>query len=89
MRDLKLWSQHFNVAFRLIKPGSFDSRTALACMQGNKQPGQRSFSPAIFTALWADAMNYLEEDWLANVAVAADLPSEWVLSDSYSQQINE
>jgi 2-hydroxychromene-2-carboxylate isomerase len=89
MRDLKLWSQQLDVPFHLIKPGSFDSRPALAACQGLNNQDREIFSSAIFKALWADRINYLEEDWLARVLTAAGLPSEWTFSDTYSQQMDE
>ena len=89
MRELKLWSQHLEVPFHLIKPGSFDSRPALAACQGLNDRDREVFSSAIFKALWADGMNYIEEDWLGNVVIAADLPGEWILSDSHSPQMDE
>jgi 2-hydroxychromene-2-carboxylate isomerase len=89
MRDLKLWSQHIEVPFRLIKPGDFDSRPALAASQGLGNRDREILSTAIFKALWADGINYLEEDWLDKVVAAAGLPSEWTFADTYSQQMIE
>ena len=89
MRDLKLWSQHLEVPFHLIKPGDFDSRPALAACQGLDKRDREILSTAIFKALWADSINYLEEDWLERVLTAAGLPSEWTFSDTYSQQMDE
>ncbi len=89
MRDLMLWSQHLKVPFRLIKPGNFDSRPALASSQALDDRDREIFATAVFKALWADGIDYLEQDWLGKAVAAADLPEEWILSDAYSQQMDE
>jgi 2-hydroxychromene-2-carboxylate isomerase len=89
MRDLKCWSQHLDVPFRLIKPGNFDSRAALAACQGLQDADRETFSTAIFKSLWADRINYQDEDWLNTATSSAGLPPEWLQTDSYSQQLDE
>ena len=88
MRDLKQWSQHLDVPFRMIMPGSFDSRLALASSQALDDRDREILSAAIFRALWADGIDYLEQDWLGKAVAAAGLPVEWILSDAYTQQMD-
>ena len=89
MRDLKQWSQHLDVPFRMIMPGSFDSRLALASTQALDHQNREILAAAVFKALWADGIDYLEQGWLSKMVDAADLPEEWILSDAYSQQMDE
>ncbi|MEA1888997.1 MAG: 2-hydroxychromene-2-carboxylate isomerase [Pseudomonadota bacterium] len=89
LRDLKQWSQHLDVPFRMIMPGSFDSRLALASSQALDDQNREILATAVFKALWADGIDYLEQDWLGKAVAAADLPGEWILSDAYSQQMDE
>ncbi|MCK5359352.1 MAG: DsbA family protein [Gammaproteobacteria bacterium] len=88
MHDLKCWSQYLNVPFRLIKPGNFDSRAALAACQSLQDDDRETFSTAIFKALWADKINYQEKDWLNTATSSAGLPPEWLLTDTYLQQMD-
>ncbi|MFW2439382.1 MAG: DsbA family protein [Arenicellales bacterium] len=89
MRDLRLWSQHLKAPFRLIKPGNFDSRLALASTQALDDHNREKLATAVFNALWADGINYLEQDWLSKAVTMSGLPEEWILSDAYSQQMDE
>lgn len=89
MRDLKCWSQYLDVPFRLIKPGNFDSRAALAACQGLQDDDREVFSTAIFKALWADRINYLDEGWLNDAISSAGLPAGWNQTEAYLQQLDE
>jgi len=89
MRDLKQWSQHLDVPLRMIMPGSFDSRLALASTEALDDQNREILATAVFKALWEDGIDYLEQDWLGKAVAAAGLPVEWILSDAYKQQMDE
>lgn len=74
IRDLKRWARHLNVPFKLIKPGSFDSRPALyiaAALQAEERAG---FCQSIFNALWSGQVDPRQDNWLKSFTSSQGLP---------------
>lgn len=89
LRDLKRWSQHLDIPFRMIMPGSFDSRLALASTHVLDDKDRETLATVIFNALWADGIDYREPDWLDKAVSEANLPVDWILSDTYLHQLDK
>jgi 2-hydroxychromene-2-carboxylate isomerase len=89
LRDLKQWSQHLGVPFHMIKPGAFDSRLAIASTQALSNDDRETMAQAIFNGLWAERIDYRQEDWLNVLLAKAGLPAEWILTDTYSQHMDK
>ena len=73
----------------MIMPVSFDSRLALATTHALDDQDRETLATAIFKALWVDIIDYREADWLDKTLSEANLPVEWILFDSYSQQLDK
>jgi len=78
MRDLKRWANHLNVPFRLIKPGSFDSRPALRIASALNAEERAEFCLAVFDGLWSGSVDPGKEGWLNNLAKMKGLPAAWL-----------
>lgn len=87
LRDLKRRAQHLNVPFRMILPGAFDSRPALAATQALTGEDRQRMAMAVFRALWAEGLDYRTENWLKQALAGDQLPADWILSETYSQQM--
>lgn len=78
LRDLKRWAAYLDVPFKLIRPGSFDSRPALR-IAGALQGEDRSvFCMAVFEALWSGSVDPTRDDWLVTLFEKARLPKAWL-----------
>jgi len=88
LRDLKQWSKHLDVPFHMIKPGAFDSRLAIASTQALQNNDRKTMAQAIFNGLWAERIDYRQDDWLNSLLASAELPANWILSETYSQQMD-
>jgi len=78
MRDLKRWAHHLNVPFRLIKPGSFDSRPAqriAAALEGEERV---QFCQAVFDGLWSGLVDPTSDNWLSDIARIKGFPAAWL-----------
>ena len=82
IQDLKRWAALLDVPFRLILPGSFDARPALAlaCMLGEED--RIRFCTAVFDAIWSGAVDPVREaDWLSRIIAVQGLPAAWLQVD--------
>ncbi len=78
LRDLKRWAAYLDVPFKMIRPGTFDSRPAMR-IAGALQGEQRvAFCLAIFETLWSGAVNPKDESWMAQIFEAKRLPRTWL-----------
>ncbi len=79
LRDLKRWATYLNVPFKMILPGTFDSRPALriaAALDGEERAG---FSLAVFEALWSGKVDPVStKGWLDEVFELKALPEAWL-----------
>ncbi len=76
LRDLKRWTEFLKVPFRMIRPGSFDSRPAMRiALDGDDRA---RFSLAVFEAIWSGRIDPIRPDWLQQVAAQYDLSRAWL-----------
>lgn len=78
LRDLKRWADHLNVPFKLIRPGSFDSRPALRIAAALDGDDRACFCQAVFNALWSDSVDPRQEGWLEEAFKQQALPHSWI-----------
>ncbi|GAV21465.1 2-hydroxychromene-2-carboxylate isomerase [Mariprofundus micogutta] len=77
LRDLKRWASFLDLPFKMIRPGTFDSRPALR-IAGELQGKQRQeFCLAVFDSLWSGAVDPRKEDWLQQIFEIKHLPQDW------------
>jgi len=82
LQDLKRWAVHLDIPFKLIKPGSYDARPALAlaCMLENEE--RIRFCTAAFNAIWSGEVDPVrDEAWLARIIDCKELPAAWLELD--------
>jgi len=78
LRDLKRWAIYLNVPFKMIRPGSFDSRPALRIAGALHGEDRARFCLAVFEALWSGDVDPRKEGWLEAVFVLKTLPDAWL-----------
>jgi len=78
LRDLKRWAEHLNVPFKMIRPGSFDSRSAMCLHCGLDEAEKASCCLAIFEAIWSGDVDLHQTDWLEEVLRLKQLPQAWL-----------
>jgi len=79
LRDLKRWAGYLDVPFRMIRPGTFDSRPAMRIAAALEGEEKARFSLAVFKALWSGEVNPLEENWIDDLFKLTQLPEAWRL----------
>jgi len=79
LRDLKRWAKFLDVPFKMIVPGSFDSRPAMRIAAALKGEEKAYFSLTVFKALWSGEIDPLEESWLDDLFKLTQLPEAWRL----------
>ncbi|PJA31616.1 MAG: 2-hydroxychromene-2-carboxylate isomerase [Zetaproteobacteria bacterium CG_4_9_14_3_um_filter_53_7] len=78
LRDLKRWATYLDVPFKMIMPGSFDSRPALR-IAGALQHEQRAiFCSCVFRSIWSGAVDPTHENWLKQSIETHQLPIAWL-----------
>ncbi len=78
LRDLKRWAGYLNIPFKMIRPGSFDSRLAMricAVLEGEERAG---FCLKLFDALWSGVVDPTDEEWLDQVFTLKNFPELWM-----------
>lgn len=78
LRDLKRWAAYLDVPFKMIRPGTFDSRPALRIAGALHGNDRTTFSLAVFESIWSGAIDPTEPDWLEQVVSLKELPAEWL-----------
>ena len=82
LQDLKRWAALLDVPFRMIRPGSFDARPALALACMLEDADRIRFCTAAFDALWSGAVDPVREaDWLPRIVAVQNLPDAWLRLD--------
>ena len=89
LRDLKMWADHLDVPFRMIKPGSFDSRPALAATVALQGDDRARMALALFDALWSGRVDPRDADWPAQALAAAGLPEDWYPPDACPKHMEQ
>lgn len=89
LRDLKRWAAYLHVPFKMIRPGSFDSRPALRIAGALHGEDRVRFCLAVFEALWSGDVDPRKEGWLQEVFDLKELPNEWLelTSDAFELQV--
>lgn len=77
LRDLKRWADYLNKPFKMIRPGTFDSRPALKIAAALDGEERVRFCSAVFDGLWSGAVDSREAMWLEEVFRLKKLPLEW------------
>jgi len=78
LRDLKRWASHLDVPFKMIRPGTFDSRPVLRIAGALHGNDRTTFSLAVFESIWSGAIDPTEPDWLEQLVSLKGLPAEWL-----------
>jgi 2-hydroxychromene-2-carboxylate isomerase len=82
LQDIKRWASLLEVPLRMIRPGSFDARPALALACTLDDAERIRFCTAAFDALWSGAVDPVREaDWLPRIVAVQKLPDEWLQFD--------
>ncbi|PIW48232.1 MAG: 2-hydroxychromene-2-carboxylate isomerase [Zetaproteobacteria bacterium CG12_big_fil_rev_8_21_14_0_65_54_13] len=82
LRDLKRWAAYLDVPFKMIKPGSFDSRPAMSVAMALEGEDRARFCQAVFAAIWSGEIDPREENWLNRVIETRQLPEAWLMQSS-------
>ena len=88
LRDLKRWAAFLELPFKMIKPGSFDSRPAMRIAGALEQPERAQFSLAVFDAIWSGSVDPTAPDWLQRTAALKSIPSAWMSMNSEAFEPN-
>jgi 2-hydroxychromene-2-carboxylate isomerase len=78
LRDLKRWAEYLNVSFKMIRPGTFDSRPALRIAAALENEERVQFCQGVFTALWSGSVDPRREEWLEEIFKQQSLPGSWI-----------
>lgn len=78
LRDLKRWVAYLDVPFKMIRPGSFDSRPAMYIAMALAGEDRVRFCKATFDAIWSGVVDTKKDDWLAQMFAQYDLPDTWL-----------
>jgi len=78
LKDLKRWADYLNVPFKMIRPGSFDSRPVLAIAAALQGTEQQQFCLGVFESLWSGDVNPRQEGWLETIFSMREFPQSWL-----------
>ncbi|ATX80966.1 2-hydroxychromene-2-carboxylate isomerase [Mariprofundus ferrinatatus] len=78
LRDLKRWSLFLNVPFRMIRPGTFDSRPALRIAGALQGDERKTFCMDVFDALWSGEVDAKRSNWLEEIAEKRSFSDDWM-----------
>lgn len=77
LHDLRRWAKQLDLPFKMIRPGSFDSRPALRIAGALEGEDRTRFSLALFESLWSGAVDPTADDWVEQVLEIKGLPLAW------------
>lgn len=91
LRDLKRWATYLDVPFKMIRPGTFDSRPAMYIAMALHGEDRAKFCKAVFEAVWAGQVDVKSDDWLDKVFESKQLPLAWrdVATDQSKAALDE
>jgi len=78
LRDLKRWAAYLNLPFKMIMPGTFDSRPALRIAGALDSVARVQFSLTVFDSIWSGSVDPTLPGWLQQIAVSKSLPEAWM-----------
>ena len=88
LRDLKRWSAYLAVPFKMIRPGSYDSRPALSIAGALDGEDQIVFCLAVFEGVWSGDIDPRKEGWLEALFALKRLPKAWLELSSDVFEVN-
>ncbi|MDQ6980200.1 MAG: 2-hydroxychromene-2-carboxylate isomerase [Ghiorsea sp.] len=91
LRDLKRWADYLEVPFKMIRPGTFDSRPAMYIAMVLEGEDRALFCKAVFEAIWSGNVNTREQTWLDDIFTQKQLPETWktLAHNQSKQQLDE
>ena len=91
LRDLKRWAEYLDVPFKMIRPGTFDSRPAMYIAWALENDDRVSFCKAVFEAIWAGDVDMRSEHWLDDIFAQKKLPQAWrhIAHEQGKQELDE
>ena len=91
LRDLKRWAAYLDVPFKMIRPGTFDSRPAMYIAMGLEGKNRVQYCKAVFEAIWSGDVNTKKTSWLDDVFKQKELPKAWqsLTHEQGKQQLDE
>ncbi len=78
LRDLKRWAAYMDVPFKMILPGSFDSRPAMRVALALQGDDRMRYVQAVFESIWSAAVDPRGAEWLEQVFLLHQLPPVWL-----------
>jgi len=79
LRDLKRWAKYMDVPFKMILPGSFDSRPAMRIALALHGAERIRYAQAVFGGIWSGAIDPRCAGWLELVVAHYELPQAWLM----------
>ncbi|OIO66596.1 MAG: 2-hydroxychromene-2-carboxylate isomerase [Zetaproteobacteria bacterium CG_4_9_14_3_um_filter_49_83] len=87
LHDIKRWAAHLHVPFRMLRPGSFDSRPALRMALSLQGQARAQWCQSVFEALWSGAIDPRQDDWLSKLATQPPLAEAAALEATTAQAL--
>jgi len=81
LRDLKRWAAYMDVPFKMILPGSFDSRPAMRIALALQADDRLRYAQAVFESIWSGEIDPRQAGWLEQVIAQHHLPESWLNQD--------
>jgi len=78
LRDLKRWATYLDLPFKMIRPGTFDSRPAMRIAGALEGEERATFCLTVFETIWSGAIDVKEETWLTQIMENSTLPRQWL-----------
>ena len=88
LHDLKRWAAYLNAPFKMIRPGSFDSRPALRIAGALAAGSRELFIVPVFEALWSGEVDAKQHDWLERIIEVKGLPEPWLAEQNETFEEN-
>ncbi len=77
LRDLKRWANYLQVPFRMLRPGTFDSRPALRLAAALNENDRSIFCKGLFDSVWSGLIDPTEGGWIDRVIEENHFPESW------------
>jgi len=88
LRDLKRWAAFLELPFKMIRPGTFDSRAAMRIAGALEGEQRAQFCLVLFEAIWSGRIDMKKETWLTEIMEQSALPMQWLELDSEAFEEN-
>ncbi|MDQ6998569.1 MAG: DsbA family protein [Mariprofundus sp.] len=88
LRDLKRWAAFLELPFKMIRPGSFDSRPAMRIAGALEGDQRTQFCVTLFEAIWSGSVDMKGDTWLTEIIESSTLPRQWLELDSEAFEEN-